>query len=71
MGILKFKPIAWKKFDLINKRYFKKNKKVYTTDILNSMVKIKKFKIKVLKYKNNWSEIDNKKDIDITNKLFK
>ena len=27
MGILKFKPIAWKKFDLVNKRYFKKIKK--------------------------------------------
>ena len=71
MGILKFKPIAWKKFDLVNKRYFKKNKKVYTTDILNSMVKNENFKIKVLEYKNKWSEIDNKKDIDITNKLFK
>ncbi len=71
MGILKFTPKGWNKFNSSRKRYFKKNESTYTTDILNCMVKNEKFKVKVFEYKGKWSEIDNKKDIAITNKLFK
>ena len=71
MGILKFKPSGWKEFDKCNQKYFKKNQKNFTTDVLNTLVKKEKFKIKVIEYNDKWSEIDSKKDIKITQKLFK
>ena len=71
MGIIKFKPSGWKKFDKNLQKYFKKNHKIFTTDVLNSLIKNEKFKIKAINYDDKWSEIDNKNDIKTTHKIFK
>ena len=71
MGIIKFTPSGWQNFKDAKKKYFKNKKKVFTTDILNSLAKEKNFSIKVIKYNDRWSEIDNAKDIKISKELFK
>lgn len=71
MGILKFTPKGWHRFEDNNKKFFNNSKKIYTTDVLNSLVKNEYYKIKVVKYSGKWSEIDNKTDLQITKKLFK
>ena len=71
MGIIKFKPHGWEQFKKAKIKYFKKENKIYTTDILNSLAVNKKVNIKVIKYDDIWSEIDNFNDIKISKKLFK
>ena len=71
MGIIKFKPYGWKQFKNVKFEYFKKENKIYTTDILNSLAVNNKVNIKVIKYNDKWSEIDNFNDIKISKRLFK
>ena len=71
MGIIKFKPYGWKQFKNAKFKYFKKENKIYTTDILNSLAVNNKVNIKVIKYDDKWSEIDNFNDIKISKRLFK
>lgn len=71
MGVIKFKPQGWYQFKKAKVDYFKKENKIYTTDILNSLAVNKRVNIKVIKYNDKWSEIDNINDIKISKKLFK
>ena len=70
MGIIKFKPHGWEQFKKAKIKYFKKKIK-FTQPILNSLAVNKKVNIKVIKYDDIWSEIDNLNDIKISKKLFK
>ena len=69
MGILK---ISKKDFKIMKKLFFEiKNKKIDFTSFLNLAIQKKNIKIKCIKTKSYWFEIDNIKDVNITSKLLK
>jgi choline kinase len=67
MGLLKLE----KKSFFTMKSFFNKlhNKKIDMTTFINKVIKIKKIKIKTIKYKKFWFEIDSHKDINVANSL--
>ncbi len=71
MGLIKFKPKGWKIFKNEIRKNLKKNKKLFTTDVLQFLIYKNKLKIKTLSYTNNWCEIDYPKDIEVANYIFK
>ncbi len=69
MGMLKIT-----KFDFKNlKKFYKKlkNRRIDMTNFLNLAVNKKIIKIKILKTRKFWFEIDTKRDFDLTNKSLK
>jgi len=69
MGLLKLE----KKSFFMMRSFFNKlnNKKIDMTSFINKVIKIKNLKIKTIKYKKKWLEIDNHKDIKVSNSSLK
>ncbi len=68
MGIFKINPMIWKKMKL---EIDKNNFKISTTELMNNLIKNRNMKIKSIKYKKYWFEIDSFKDFKIAQKNFK
>ena len=66
MGIFK---ITKKRFNILHSLYKKiNNKKIDMTSFLNLAVSEKKLKLKTIKYKSYWYEIDTSNDLKVAEK---
>jgi len=68
MGILRFSKNKFKKICKIYSKY--KDKNVSMTDFLNFLIQKKRINFNYISTTSYWFEIDNKKDLFVTRKLF-